>query len=157
MLFFSLDGLCGSLRNKCNFDRFHCIVFYCNLDYRVQNSNEGFQLPTFSVQVLIDSYYNLGMEQCIYKKSDNEMYIYHLYIYLISYNIKIKFLSQARFPNYFNEVWSTSISTIISLLLLPIFSPTLESNAFQFYFQVIVNCEHFVIVAYFQIATMYEH
>jgi hypothetical protein len=37
------------------------------------------------------------------------------------------------------------------------FSPTLESNAFQFYYQAIVNREHFVIVAYFQIATMYEH
>jgi hypothetical protein len=27
------------------------------------------------VQVLIDSYYNLSMEQCIFKKSDNEVYI----------------------------------------------------------------------------------
>lgn len=53
------------------------------------------------------------------KNSDNEIYISP--ICLVSYNIKIKFLSQARFPNYFNEVWSTSISTIISLLLLPIF------------------------------------
>ncbi len=75
MLFISLDGLCGSLRNKCHFDRYHSMVFYCNLDSRVQNSKEGFQLPIFSVQVLIDSYYNLSMEQCIFKKSDNEVYI----------------------------------------------------------------------------------
>ncbi len=153
MLFISLGGFCESLRNKCNFDRYHSMIFYCNLDSRVQNSNECFQLPTFSVQVSNESYYNLGMQQCIFKKSDNEIYISP--IYLVSYNInKIKFLSQARFPNYFNEVWSTSISAIISLL--PIFSPNLESNAFQFYFQVIVNSEHFVIVAYLQIATMYE-
>jgi hypothetical protein len=85
--------------------------------------------------------------------------VYINYINIVSYNIKIQFLSQARFPNYFAEAWSTSISTVISLLF-PIFSyffPNLEFKAFQFYFQVIVNSENFVIVAYFQIARMYEH
>jgi hypothetical protein len=122
---------------------------------KVQNFNESFLLLTFFVQVFRDSFYNLGMEQCIFKKPDNEIYISP--IWLVSYNIKIKFLSQARFLTISLKYGPLVFQLSFHFLFLPIFSPNLESNAFQFYFQVTVNSEHFVIVAYFQIARTYEH
>lgn len=97
----------------------------------------GFKIPmqvsTFSVQVLTDSYYNLGMEQCIFKNSDNEMYISP--IYLVSYNIKLQFLSQVRFLtislNYGPLVFQLPFHFYFFIFFLQILNPMPFSFTFK--------------------------
>jgi hypothetical protein len=98
----------------------------------LQASKQRVFLPFF-VQVSIDSYYNLGMEQSIFKKSDNELYISSTY--LVSYNIKIKFLSQARFLTislkYGPLVFQLSFHFYFFLFFLQILNPMLFSFTFK--------------------------